>query len=607
MATVITPTMRSEAMFAKPLVFALYLLERPKETEERSIGQLLDARWIDRDLAGSWKSKCTNLHRGLCTELPNKVLASIRSAWLVDVDRQCIVPATEDHSYIALSYVWGSQSTFNTTESGLDNTAQKAVEISKMAMIYANASVTLLAAGGEHANSGLSGFRGISEPRHLHQTVHSEDEKTKLVATPVSDSAVSLFEPTDGHSIWGSRGWIFQEYLFSRRRSVFTGNSLRWECKSAVWREHVKLPPIFDSTQSRVIPCSFIMERSVPNLSLFRSFLTDYNQRQFTHPEDCLDGFAGISLLLSTKLSGGFASGLPTAFFDLVLSWEPGSQLSRRVARNSSRANELPSWSWAGWSSDIRFGHESCDFIRTGRYEWEHRNTRGTIRTRFWKLHGAPNSVGTSIRASIFDCKDELKSGYFDHDKGWSRHKIPEGSQPDSYYPSSTLRTHFYTHQTYPSYEFRYPIPLMQPEEVVPAVFSPYISTTSQRAWFACDGEPWMTGKQHLLFILRKRDGTWAGVMQPHDGLDMSGLALQNPNEAVELVEIAAGFCSESEWSGVYEVYHQEHPRASHWYEYFNVLRVKWADGIAYRRGIGRIHKVCWEAQRGESFELILG
>ncbi|KAJ3455884.1 hypothetical protein MRS44_017366 [Fusarium solani] len=262
MATVITATMRSEAMLAEPLISALYLLERPEATEERSIGQLLDPRWIDPDLARSWKSKCTNLHGGLCKGLPNRALTSIRPAWLVDVNRQCLVPATEGHSYIALSYVWGSQSTFNTTESDLiclqhegslrtkpvartirdamgivkilsekylwvdtlcivqDNMAEKAVEIAKMAMIYANASVTLFAAGGEHANSGLSGFRGISEPRRLHQTVHSLDKKTKLVTTPVSDSVANFLEPGDGHSIWASRGWIFQEYFFSRRRNI---------------------------------------------------------------------------------------------------------------------------------------------------------------------------------------------------------------------------------------------------------------------------------------------------------------------------------------------------------------------------------------------------
>ncbi|KAH7234287.1 hypothetical protein B0J15DRAFT_517264 [Fusarium solani] len=602
MATVITATMRSEAMLAEPLISALYLLERPEATEERSIGQLLDPRWIDPDLARSWKSKCTNLHGGLCKGLPNRALASIRPAWLVDVNRQCLVPATEGHSYIALSYVWGSQSTFNTTESDLIS-----VEIAKMAMIYANASVTLFAAGGEHANSGLSGFRGISEPRRLHQTVHSLDKKTKLVTTPVSDSVANFLEPGDGHSIWASRGWIFQEYFFSRRRLVFTGNSLRWECKSAVRREHIQLPPDLDSTESGVIPCSFIMERSIPGLDHFSRFLGDYNKREFTHPEDCLDGFAGISLLLSTQLSGGFVSGLPTAFFDLVLSWEPGRELSRRVARDPSRANQLPSWSWAGWSGGIHFDHESCNYIRTGRYGWKQHNTRGTIRTRFWKLHRGPNSTGTPIHASIFDCKDALKSGRFEDEMGWSRHKASESSEPDSYHPSSIYRTHFYTHQEFPSFEFWYPIPLMQPEEVVPAVFSPYISTTSQRAWFLCDGEPWMTWESPLLFSLRKLDGTWAGILQPHDGLDMSGLALQSPDEAVELVEIAAGFCSESEWSGVYEMYHQERPKSGHWYEYFNVLWVKWINGIAYRRGIGRIHKACWEAQRGDPFELLLG
>lgn len=32
-------------------------------------------------------------------------------------------------------------------------------------------------------------------------------------------------------------------------------------------------------------------------------------------------------------------------------------------------------------------------------------------------------------------------------------------------------------------------------------------------------------------------------------------------------------------------------------YEYYNVLWIEWEDGIAYRKGVGRVEKGMWEAQ----------
>ncbi|CAG7561106.1 unnamed protein product [Fusarium equiseti] len=649
MASVISTRMRSGATFSMPRLSALYLMEKPKTTKETSKGKLLDANWIDRDLAGSWKSACDADHVGLCKAFPNRALSSIRPAWLVDVKRQCLVEAPEDCSYIALSYVWGSQSTFNTTESDLihlqsdgslsgqlakpiartirdamglveilseqylwvdtlcivqDNQAQKALEIAKMAMIYANASVTLFAADGEHANSGLRGLQGISEPRRMHQTIHCIDKETMVVMTPVPWA--SRYEPGNDRSIWESRGWIFQEYFFSRRRLIFNGNCIRWECNSAVWREHVQLPPELDSIVARIVPCSFILEGSTPDLSFFTLILSDYNRKQFTYPEDCLHGFAGISLLFSTQLCGGFVSGLPTAFFDLVLLWEPGGHITRRVAKDLTRANELPSWSWAGWFGYVIFPAEpEYDFIKA-KDQSQRIRTQGTIRTRFWKSHETSNSTGTPIHARIFDCKDAANSGQLDYDPSWSKHRVSEDSKPVSYHPSRICRTHFYKHEAFPSLEFWYPIPVPQPEQVVSPVVSPYISSTSQRAWLFCDQKPWKALEGYPLLSLRQPDGTWAGALRPHDDLDISGLRLQDPNEPVELVEIAGGYCSETELS-IDEKSHPERPKSSHWYEYYTVMWVKWVEGIAYRRGLGRVHRACWEAQRGDPFEFILG
>ncbi|KAF4456617.1 hypothetical protein F53441_1275 [Fusarium austroafricanum] len=96
MATVITPVMHPGSTFTRPQIAALYLMERSERVEERGIGQLLNGIWIDRGLAGRWKAACAADHGGLCQGFPTKTLSTIRPSWLVDVKRQCLVPAPKD-------------------------------------------------------------------------------------------------------------------------------------------------------------------------------------------------------------------------------------------------------------------------------------------------------------------------------------------------------------------------------------------------------------------------------------------------------------------------------------------------------------------------------
>jgi hypothetical protein len=42
-------------------------------------------------------------------------------------------------------------------------------------------------------------------------------------------------------------------------------------------------------------------------------------------------------------------------------------------------------------------------------------------------------------------------------------------------------------------------------------------------------------------------------------------------------------------------------------YDYYNVLWVEWIDGIAYRKGLGRVFKDIWDRQEPEHVHLILG
>jgi hypothetical protein len=49
------------------------------------------------------------------------------------------------------------------------------------------------------------------------------------------------------------------------------------------------------------------------------------------------------------------------------------------------------------------------------------------------------------------------------------------------------------------------------------------------------------------------------------------------------------GYCSESKL--------RDFPCTSSRYEFYNVLRIEWENGIAYRRAFGRVLKDVWESQ----------
>jgi hypothetical protein len=75
-----------------------------------------------------------------------------------------------------------------------------------------------------------------------------------------------------------------------------------------------------------------------------------YNERDLTFSQDVLIAFTGV--LNRLNFPGGFVSGVPQAFLDEALLWQPRSKTTRRISLpNCSIAPQrlIPSWSWCGW------------------------------------------------------------------------------------------------------------------------------------------------------------------------------------------------------------------------------------------------------------------
>lgn len=223
----------------------------PLPGPERFLGE-----WIDNNLLRQWKHSCTCELVSLVPELSH-----IRPRLLIDTLDLCLKWACLEDQYLALSYVWGQSSTFKTTSPMFDSlhrpgafddiklpaTIKHAMlltrkleerflwvdalciiqddvtfrdqEINNMAAIFSNAKITVTAAGGPDSAYGLRGING-GFPRKPLQTCKLPDSSLVVRHHPTS---LSL-------TIWGSRGWNFQEELFSTRKIIFKDDTVEWQC-----------------------------------------------------------------------------------------------------------------------------------------------------------------------------------------------------------------------------------------------------------------------------------------------------------------------------------------------------------------------------------------
>ncbi|KAF2193474.1 HET-domain-containing protein [Zopfia rhizophila CBS 207.26] len=354
---------------------------------------------VDTKTLRNWLRQCEDHHGGNCSVpkwLGNAEQPS--SLKVIDVKRKCIVNAPPRCRYLALSYVWGACQTFRSTtvnnvqfrvENGIDkeivpktimdamklvlslgeqylwvdalcitqdDDKDKAEQITQMDLIYANALLTIIAAGGKDAAAGLP---GLSEgTRSVKQGAVRISENWSLMQT--------LSQGFDAHlqnSTWNSRGWTFQERLLSRRALFFTQDQVYWMCEMATWNEETILEPARPRCQvlSQALGCRDEWDDGDPKFTMeaLDTYITQYSTREFTYQSDALDGFSGILRRVAYQENENFHWGLPHTRFDQALTWKYGTK--RRKEHCNVHRVPFPSWSWLGWTEFIGAHHVHSD------------------------------------------------------------------------------------------------------------------------------------------------------------------------------------------------------------------------------------------------------
>lgn len=216
---------------------------------------------------------------------------------------------------------------------------------------------TIVAVDGTDANYGLRGFKGRTSPRKVQQRVVSLAGREIMIASVRSRGS------DKARGVYHSRAWTYQEYLFAKRRLVFEGEMIFWECELCHWDE--ELIPDVSSTTKTYNPWSrgdyfksigLFMKISMPDMISISPIISEFNQQILESAHDALAAFSGIQWMLGQAFPGGLLYGIPECFFEAGLMWIPSGIVERRHSTTrSGLESQLPSWSFLGWQGDVKF------------------------------------------------------------------------------------------------------------------------------------------------------------------------------------------------------------------------------------------------------------
>lgn len=642
-----------------------------------------------------WITICDKHHEGKCT--PQNT--GFRPSWLIDTHLECVVPGKDDTSYVALSYLWPEtkiaiqDKTFSILKLQMDNLSAMstpgylsppnrsghvpkvirdamelttklgqrylwvdrlclvqdaettATEVSHMVDIYSNAHLTFIAA----ASSGLT---GVGTSSH-HRTSYFFSSRGRDV--PVW-SCYDRLRQTE----WATRGWTYQEHIFSSRTIVFLDGDFFWDCKCSLWDETVSDGSVtyYHKVPDHVQRWNDLSSCWWPDFRLYLELAALYNNREFTYVHDVAPAFDGILGYLEPSFLGGFVAGMPKLFLDHVLLWQPFNKARRRSSpvawsRGPHKMKQLPSWSWMGWQCyidpwSLRTGlswSTESDVCHDIRLSWR------TYNLIEWSIVDADTLESYRATESLLLHQYGPPASGAD---GWTR-RI---ASPPAQYPKLDV---YFTNSNDPGQRFMGPLPLQSLEQKpkLPAIGKTYYflsgETTTATLWvrmildkkrtippYGVGAAPKISVFDHPAFeipdkipsvlVMEDNEGVFAGTLRLMGDEDVP------PRAEIELIAISAGSvdqgdlrqCFDEKVSMDHEFFWHKtrettifgprtglesgHPirkvKAESFpkkYEFYNTLWAARKDGIAYRRASGRVPKDVWEKHARPKTRVTLG
>jgi hypothetical protein len=182
-----------------------------------------------------------------------------------------------------------------------DDGPQKKAQIANMHAIYHNACVTIVAAAGGDANSGLPFLEtdNFNSPEHL-----------CLNGFHLYDWQIDWRDNSPKRPRWSTRGWTLQEGILSQRKIVCTDDRVFCsdDLESFVW-DHLsqRLAKINELEDDYNRAIWFSPEKSTismkdPPCAIYFHYLHNYVHRELSHEKDNINAFTGILNILEPLL-----------------------------------------------------------------------------------------------------------------------------------------------------------------------------------------------------------------------------------------------------------------------------------------------------------------
>lgn len=360
------------------------------------IGRLPLARVGEKsttDQAKSWIEECLNSHKD-CPSLERHLLPTrvidVKADSVQGGARLHISTENETADYATLSYCWGEATgsvilTTATLEAwkerlpveNLPRSLQDAVkitrdlgirylwvdalcivqedigekkkEIERMGKIYKNSLVTIAAANSRSASDGFLSDRDLPGVTTL--PFPCPNGTTGKISLAKFVSTYHPEQPLD------RRAWALQEYLLSPRLLMYGASELTWHCQTQAFHKvgesHLLYWPFINRLPPEIFNPGYPTPEDAPRSrqELWASIVRDYSGRLLTYPEDKASAIAGVANELSEAWNDEYVWGAWKGDLVFYLAWyrDPG------VARNITRSERAPSWSWLSLDCEVVF------------------------------------------------------------------------------------------------------------------------------------------------------------------------------------------------------------------------------------------------------------
>lgn len=268
------------------------------------------------------------------------------------------------------------------------NANEKAALIPYIKDIFAAASLTIVAASGDGAHFGLPGSLHTARLGETPLKIDSPagtlgDTLHLLPAQPGFNSLLNA-------SVWRTRGWTFEEEVFSRRLLYVFPSEIFFSCDNGTYRESTgyqfspdpagstwsdfgATPPLIAGELNVAMQKRRKSSAKLITARQFVRAVEEYTSRSLTFEEDRVEAFAGL-IMASTdendRISEAslFKHGHPLSFFETAMTWHPKSDSSTRLPANGRLF--APSWSWASAGSKVHFLDNGEEKFRANYFEY---------------------------------------------------------------------------------------------------------------------------------------------------------------------------------------------------------------------------------------------